>query len=77
MNDTWEKVEYLPHEYDIAWTMEAWMIPTESTTEWDIKWEWLYGPLPAGQYRIGKEIMDFRDVGDFHTAMYYAEFTIN
>lgn len=77
VNDTWEKVECLPHEYDIAWTMEAWMIPTESTTEWDIKWEWLYGPLPAGQYRIGKEIMDFRGPGNYDTAMHYAEFTID
>ncbi len=77
VNDTWEKVEYLPHEYDIAWTMEAWMIPSEDTVNWDVKWEWLYGALPAGQYRIGKEIMDFRGPGNYDTAMYYADFTID
>ena len=72
----WEDVEYLPHEYEIAWDAVAWMIKKEDTTTWDINWEWLYGELPAGEYRIGKEIMNFRGTGDYDTELVYAEFTI-
>ena len=31
--------------------------------EWEIDWDWLYGSLEAGQYRIIKDILDFRDTG--------------
>ncbi len=44
--------------------------------EWDVNWEWLYGVLAEGKYRIGKEITDFRDTGDYDSAIYYAEFEI-
>ena len=72
----WVDVEYLPLEYDVAWTMDAWIIQEEDTTRWDVNWEWLYGELPAGEYRIGKEIMNFRATGDFDEEMVYAGFVI-
>ena len=72
----WITVEYLPQEYDIAWTMEAWAILPDSEAKWDVNWEWLYGELPAGLYRIGKEVMDFRETADYDMAMFYAEFAI-
>jgi len=72
----WHTVEYLPHEYEIGWTAEAWIIQKDSTTTWDVDWEWLYGALPSGEYRIGKEIMNFRKTGDYDIEMAYAEFTI-
>ena len=72
----WSQVDYLPHEYEIAWTQEAWIIPMNDTCEWEVNWEWLYGELPEGKYRIGKEIMDFRDAGDYDSTIYYAEFEI-
>lgn len=31
---------------------------------------------PAGKYRIGKEIMDFRSTGDYDTNTYYANFEV-
>ena len=61
---------------EIGWTEEAWMIPMEDATEWEINWEWLYGKLPVGKYRVGKEIMDFRESGNYDTATYFAEFEI-
>lgn len=70
-------VEYLPQKYEIGWTAEAWIIKKNNTTTWDVNWEWLYGKLPTGEYRIGKEIMNFREVGDFDKEMIYAHFTIN
>ena len=63
-------------EYDLAWTSEAWCIPANDTCEWEVNWEWLYGELPEGNYRIAKEIMDFRGTGEYDTAIHYAEFRI-
>lgn len=71
----WKEMPYVV-EGDIAWTEEAWMITTDDICEWDINWEYLYGAIPEGKYRIGKEIMDFRGPGDFDKAIYYAEFII-
>jgi len=72
----WVKVEYAPQEYDIGWTSEAWIIPMNDTVEWSVNWEWLYGQLPEGKYRIGKEFMDFRETGDYDTQFCYAEFEV-
>ncbi len=72
----WKEVDYIPSEYDLAWTMEAWIIPMNDTCEWEINWEWIYGKLPQGNYRISKEIMDFREGGDYDTAICFAEFEI-
>lgn len=71
----WVGVEYLPHEYDIAWTAEAWIIQKDTTTIWEVNWEWLYGKLPAGEYRIGKELTNGR-YGQYENGMMYAEFEI-
>ena len=74
--ETWTAVEMLPQEHTVAWTLAAWGVPVEGETEWEVDWQWLYGELPAGAYRIGKEFMDFRGSGDFDEAMFYAEFEI-
>lgn len=66
----------LDNKHEIGWTLEAWIIEKESTTTWDVNWEWLYGELPSGEYRIGKEILNFRGTGDFDTEIVYAEFII-
>ena len=61
---------------EVAWTQEAWVISPDSTAEWEVDWEWLYGELPTGIYRIGKRFMDFRDTGNYDSKMFYAEFAI-
>lgn len=73
----WVDVEYIPQEYDVVWEAEAWIIQKENTTKWDVNWELLYGELSAGEYRIGKEIMNFRGAGDYDKEMVYAGFIIN
>ena len=75
-NESWVDVEYLPQEHPVGWTMEAWEIQKESTVFWEVNWEWLYGELPAGEYRIGKEIMNFRATGDYDKEMIYADFIV-
>ncbi len=72
----WKQMPYVI-DGEIGWNDIAWIISMEDTTELEVNWEWLYGKLPTGKYRIGKEITDFRSSGDFDTAIYYAEFEIN
>lgn len=75
-NGIWQKATQLAQEATIGWTMEAWPIHQNTTQQWEVDWAWLYGELPAGTYRIGKEIMDLREAGDFDRSMAYAVFTI-
>lgn len=72
----WVAVDLLPMDYELAWTSEAWIIPGDEETEWEVDWTRLYGELPVGNYRIGKSIMDFRGTGDYDTNTYYAAFDI-
>ena len=76
INGEWLPVPTAPGILDWAWTMEGWMIRPDSTTKWEVNWEFLYGELGPGLYRIQKEIMDFRGPGDYTEKNYYAEFAI-
>ncbi len=72
----WEAVPTLIPEGEISWTMEAYLIAANDAVEWPVNWEYLYGQLPAGSYRIEKELMLFRGPGDFDTQTIYAQFGI-
>lgn len=74
--DGWKEVETVIAKQQVGWTSEAYMILEDSTSEWEVNWEWLYGKLPVGKYRIGKQIMDWRSSGDYDTVVYYALFEI-
>lgn len=79
--ENWTKEEGWKEVPDIvdgplAFTADGLTIPMNEVCEWEVKWEWIYGQIPEGKYRIGKEIMDFREAGDFDEAIYYAEFEI-
>lgn len=45
--------------------------------EWKIDWDWLYGNLDTGEYRIVKDILDFRSTGDYDNYYLAAEFTVD
>lgn len=70
----WTPLETEP--LDFAWTMVAYMIKENDTTKFDVNWEWLYGRLPAGRYRINKQVMDFRAPGDYDEYIYSTEFEV-
>lgn len=72
----WIIVDMLPSVHDVGWTAEAYIIPKNDTTEMKVEWAWLYGELPVGKYRIGKEIMDFKGSGSYDTSNQYAYFEI-
>ncbi len=60
----------------LAWTMIAQKINENEITEWFMDFSMHYDPLPPGRYRIGKEITNFIETGDYENKTYYAEFTI-
>lgn len=55
----------------------AYIIAAGQSLEVDLSWEWIYGKLPAGEYRVKKEIFDFRGTGDFDEYTVYAHFVLN
>ncbi|MFA9560497.1 immunoglobulin-like domain-containing protein [Evansella sp. AB-rgal1] len=52
-------------------------LASSDVREWTIDWNWLYGGLDTGDYRIVKDILDFRKAGDFDKYYLTAEFTID
>ncbi len=63
-------------EGDVAWTAEAYRIQKDGEIQMQANWEWLYGTLEPGTYRIYKGVMDWREAGDSDSKEYFAEFTI-
>lgn len=51
-------------------------IANDSTTEFKVDWEWLYGKLEPGEYRIGKSVLDFRETGDYDEYMIFGHFIL-
>lgn len=55
----------------------AYVIKAGESSGQEINWEWLYGELAPGEYRIKKKISDFRETGDYDTYTVYAHFILN
>lgn len=72
----WEDLETLVPQNELAWTALAYGIRRNGSVTLETKWEWLYGELPAGEYRIGKEVVKSCGTGDYQKRMVYAPFTI-
>lgn len=75
-NGIWEKAPIILED-DYGFNAVAILIPLEGTSEQELDWEWLYGALAPGTYRIAKGIMDFRDTGDYDKYTVYAQFVLN
>lgn len=71
---TWKDVPTVIEDY--GWNSLAYNFTEGQDTELACSWEWLYGKLPAGTYRLTKGFMDFRGAGDYDTAVYWVEFEI-
>lgn len=74
VDEKWYRLEQI---YDVAWADVAYMLPNGQTTVLNAQWSFVYGALPAGSYRIVKEITDYRTPGDYNTYYVAAEFEIN
>ncbi|MBD5445251.1 MAG: hypothetical protein HDR29_06835 [Lachnospiraceae bacterium] len=72
----WEEAP-ITIEGEYGFNAVAYMIPAGESTEVELPWEWLYGELAAGEYRIKKSVMDFRGSGDYDKYTLYAQFILN
>jgi hypothetical protein len=74
INQKWYQVPVIIDNY--GFNMIGYNLAPGESRELEVKWEWLYGNLDAGEYRIVKDILDFREAGDFDEYYLTAEFTI-
>ena len=72
----WVEVETLSQENPVGWATVGYTIEINSIANHHIDWDWLYGELPAGQYRIGKSVTLDYPIGDDENQTFYTEFTI-
>ena len=61
---------------EVGWHQVAYTISAGETTVLPVTWEYLYGELPPGEYRIVISIQDWRAPGDFDTYYLADEFEI-
>lgn len=71
----WEEVPTLPGNH--IWDDLGYRISEEQDTEFLISWDWLYGKLPKGTYRLAKEFSIHRGPVDYEEATYWVEFEIS
>ena len=74
LKEAWEEVPTIIENY--GWDSLAYLISADGVTEFEYNWEWLYGELPPGTYRMVKGFMDFRGSGDYDNFDYWVEFEI-
>lgn len=72
---TWQNVPDIV-DGNFAWDGMAYLVTMDGETEQAVGWDWLFGPLSPGHYRLSKKFMDFRDTGDYDTQLYEVEFDI-
>lgn len=70
----WESV---PLQKEAIFTTEGLVIPFGDSVSWKVSWEWLYGELPSGTYRMGKTITLMNPVDEDQDRTYYAVFQVN
>ena len=75
VNDEWQPVGTITGE-PLVWNMLGYSIKKNDITEMNINWEYGYGELKPGFYRLKKEFDDFRAPGDYDKEIYEVHFTI-
>lgn len=75
INKAWYQVP-IEIEEDYGFLDIGYNLPANGTAEWTVDWEWLYGDLDAGDYRIVKDIIDVQEAGDYELFLLAAEFTV-
>jgi len=71
----WQPVETTTRE-PLTWNALAYTVKMNDITEMNINWEYGYGELKPGFYRLKKEFTDFRGTGDFDEETYEVYFTM-
>lgn len=68
----WELCETVTEDY--GWCLTGFPICSDKETRDDVNWEWLYGELSEGEYRISKTVIPDEDYWDACT--FRAEFEL-
>ncbi len=66
----------IPVETSYGFEDIGYVLEPSSESEWSVDWEWLYGSLNAGTYRIVKSVLDSDQQGHVETYDLAAEFTV-
>lgn len=74
VNDEWQDVK--ANVDNAVWNSIAYGIKKNDITELEVNWEFLYGEITPGYYRLSKKIMDFRAAGDYDEEIYQVYFSI-
>lgn len=74
IEDDWYQVPIIVVDY--AFDDIGHELPASDSREWTVDWEWLYGELDSGKYRIVKDVLNVREPGDYDTYYLAEEFTI-
>ncbi|WP_026477898.1 immunoglobulin-like domain-containing protein [Alkaliphilus transvaalensis] len=75
INGNWYRVPVMI-EGNYGFNDIGYNLSSGSDANWTVDWKWLYGSLDSGEYRIIKDILNFRSAGDFDTYYLAAEFLI-
>lgn len=75
MDGEWYAVP-IPDEENYGFTDIGYELRAGETAEESVDWEWLYGSLDSGEYRIVKDFIQVREPGDFDTYHLAATFTV-
>lgn len=71
----WYQVPTIIEEYgfeDIGYDLAS-----SKSQQFKIDWDWLYGKLDTGEYRIIKNVLDFRSPGNYDEYFLAAQFSVN
>ena len=70
----WYSLSYIID--NVAFHEVAYILPTGETSIKPITWEWMYGELPPGKYRIVTDVINYRAPGDFDKYYLAEEFEV-
>ncbi|KAB8138059.1 hypothetical protein F9U64_06665 [Gracilibacillus oryzae] len=73
---TWYQVPFVPGT-SYGFNEPGYELDSSNASDWTVDWEWLYGRLDSGEYRIVKGILDVREPGDYDEHHLTAEFAVD
>ncbi|MBM7577834.1 immunoglobulin-like domain-containing protein [Jeotgalibacillus terrae] len=76
INDDWYQVP-ITLEENYGFEDVGYTVLPDAADEWKTSWSGIYDTLESGEYRIVKDVIDFRSSGDYDKYDLAAEFEIN
>lgn len=75
INGQWHQVPVIV-DSDYGFNDIGYNLDSGDSRDLKVDWDWLYGSLDAGEYRIVKDVLDISSTEDYHKYYLVAEFTI-